>query len=160
MNIKTGLIGATLSLAALSISSSGRSATGDQGIGTWEGAGTVSEVSGRDLGGFTVTVTRKLMSDSKVRADGVIILASGRRMTFWQEFENTRPHAFRLVSDRGTGGGECFANGLCQSIEQSADGHAFATTIAPDGENRLRILITELDKGQAVRFFQQTLRKK
>lgn len=160
MNIKIGLIGATLSLAALSVSSSARAATCDQGIGTWEGSGTASEVSGKDLGSFTVTVTRKPMSGGKVRADGVINLANGQRMTFWQEFENTRPHAFRLVSDRGTGAGECFANGLCQSFEQSANGHAFATTIAPDGEGRLRLLITELDKGQAVRFFQQTLRKK
>jgi hypothetical protein len=160
MKIRFGLISATLSLAALSLSSSVRAADGDQGIGTWEGSGTASEISGKDLGGFTVTVTRKLISGGKVRADGVINLASGKRMAFWQEFENTRPHAFRLVSDRGTGGGECFANGLCQSLEQSSDGHAFATTIAPDGEGRLRILITELDKGQAVRFFQQTLRKK
>ena len=106
MYIKSGIIGATLSLAALGISSSARGDTHDHGIGTWEGSGTASEVSGRDLGGFTVTVTRKAISGGKVRADGVVNLANGQRIVFWQEFENTRSHAFRLVSDRGTGGGE------------------------------------------------------
>ncbi|MET0592971.1 MAG: hypothetical protein ABW133_09745, partial [Polyangiaceae bacterium] len=60
----------------------------------------------------------------------------------------------------GAGGGHCFANAMCQTYEERADGHAFATTIARDGADKLRILITELDKGKAVRVFQQTLSKK
>jgi hypothetical protein len=159
MNNGIGIVGTSLALTTLGAAGSTQ-ATCDQGIGTWEGSGTASEVSGKDLGGFTVTVTRKLMASGNVRADGVINLANGQHLTFWQEFENTRPNSFRLVSNHGTGGAEWFANGLCQWIEQSSDGHAFATTIAPDGADRIRILISELDKGQPIRFYQQILIKK
>jgi hypothetical protein len=49
---------------------------------------------------------------------------------------------------------------MCQSYEQRQDGHAFATTIARDTPDKIRILVTELEKGQAVRFMEQTLTKK
>jgi hypothetical protein len=49
---------------------------------------------------------------------------------------------------------------MCQFYEQSADGHAFATTIAKDGTDKLRILVTELDHGTAIRFYEQTLTKR
>jgi len=158
MNTRTGSM--TVALAFLAIGATGSAnATCDEGLGTWQGAGTASEVSGKDLGAFTVTVTRKLLSDGHVRADGIVMLANHQRIDFWQEFENKGPHAFRIKSNHGTGGGRCFENGLCQSLEQSSDGHAFATTIAPDGTNRIRVLITELEQGQPVRFYQQTLTK-
>jgi hypothetical protein len=62
-----------------------------------------------------------------------------------------------LVSDRGSGGGRCFSNGLCQFYEQVPGGHAFATTLSKDSANRMRLLVTELDAGKAVRFYEETI---
>jgi len=128
--------------------------------GTWEGTGTVSEASGRDLGAFTVSLTRKSVGAAKVRQDGRIVLAGGREVVFWQEFEGRGPNAFDIVSNHGAGSGQCFANGMCRTFEQAADGHAFWTIIATDGVGRVRVLVTEIEGGQPVRFVQQVLKKK
>ncbi len=130
------------------------------GLGKWEGSGTAFEISGKDLGGFTVSLTRKSLGTAKVRTDGKVKLAGGQEIAFWQEFEDYGPSGFTLVSNNGAGGGRCFANGMCQTFEQRADGHAFATTIVKDGADRVRIVVTELVQGKAVGFFQQTLLKK
>src|SRR5262249_3142110 len=106
------------------------------------------------------SLIRKSIGTAKVRADGKVTLANGQEIVFWQEFENQGQNGFKIVSNQGTGSGHCVANGICQSYEQRADGHAFATVIAKDGADKLRILVTELDSGKAVRFFQQTLSKK
>ncbi len=128
------------------------------GIGTWEGTGHVVDTAGTDLGEFTVSLTRKMVG-TRLRSEGKVILA-GHEAPFWQEFEERGASGFKLVSSSGAGGGRCFANGMCQTYEARADGHAFATTIAQDGTDRIRIVVTELDKGQAVKFFQETLAKK
>ena len=46
------------------------------------------------------------------------------------------------------------------TVPEARDTQAFATTIAKDEGGKLRILVTELDKGAAVRFHAQTLLKK
>jgi hypothetical protein len=149
----------SLSLLALVVPGSASAGITD-GLGTWEGTGTASEVSGRDLGTFTVSLTRKSTGTGKMRADGKVVLAGGKEIVLWQEVEDHGGSGFRITSNNGSGGGQCFANGLCQTYEKGADGHAFATTIAKDGSDKLRVLVTELENGQAVRFFQQTLQKK
>ena len=149
---------ATISLVGLASAPARAGISGS--LGTWEGSGTTTEVSGKDLGAFTVALTRRSIGNAKVRADGKVTLASGQEIVFWQEYEDHGPQGFKLISSNGAGGGNCFSNGLCQSYEQRADGHAFATTIAKDGTDQLRISITELDNGKAVRFIQQTLSKK
>jgi hypothetical protein len=132
-----------------------------QGIGTWEGSGVASDAqSGAELGPFTITLVRKTAGPGKTRADGAVKTGDGRTITFWQESEERPSRGFKIVSSNGTGGGRCFANGLCQSYEQRTDGHAFATTIAKDGDGKLRVLVTELEAGKAVRFYDQTLLKK
>lgn len=130
------------------------------GIGKWEGSGTAFEISGKDLGPFSVSLTRRSVGSAKVRSDGTITLAGGRQIAFWQEFEDHGPGGFLLVSNNGIGGGQCFVNGMCQAFEARADGHAFATTIVKDGADQVRIVVTELEQGKAVRVFQQTLLKK
>lgn len=159
MTIRTGFMVTALSWCLLGISGSA-TATPNQGLGTWEGTGTASDVSGKDLGGFSVTITRKSLANGKVRADGAIALANGTHSTFWQEFETRGPGAFHIVSSHGTGGGRCFANGLCQTLEQTSDGHGYATTIVPDGNGKLRVLVTELNDAVPLRFYEQTLYKK
>lgn len=128
--------------------------------GNWEGSGTAHAVDGTDLGTFTVSVARKANGNGKLRADGKVTLASGQVIVLWQEIEDAGAGGFRITSNNGTGGGRCFANGMCTSYEQRADGHAYATTIVRDAPDKIRLLITELDKGQAVRFMDQTLTKK
>lgn len=157
---RTLLVTAALSLVGLGLTPTPARAGISDSLGTWEGSGTATEVSGKDLGAFTVALTRKSIGNAKVRADGKVTLASGQQIVFWQEFEDHGQNGFKLVSNHGSGGGHCFANGMCQLYEQRADGHAFATTIAKDGADKLRVLVTELDGGKAVRFFQQTLSKK
>jgi hypothetical protein len=131
-----------------------------QGLGNWEGSGTAFDVSGKDLGAFSVSLTRRSIGPSKVRGDGKITLAGGQQITFWQEFEDRGPSGFTIVSNNGTGHGQCFANGMCQSIDQNPDGHAFATSIANDGADRVRILVIEMEQGKTVRFYQETLLRK
>lgn len=159
MNTKTLFAVASLSLLALLAPGSARAGITD-GLGTWEGSGTASEISGKDLGAFTVSITRKSVGAAKVRADGKVTLAGGKEIVLWQEVEDHGSSGFHIVSNNGSGGGQCFANGICQTYERRADGHAFATTIAKDEGGKLRILVTELENGQAIRFFQQTLLKK
>jgi hypothetical protein len=152
---------AVIAVSTLALFAPGMTAAAiTDGLGKWEGSGTASELSGKDLGPFTVAVTRKSVGNAKVRADGKITLAGGREIVFWQEFEDHGPSGFSLVTNNGAGGGQCFANGMCQTFEQRADGHAFATTIVNDGADRVRIVVTELEQGKAVRFFQETLLKK
>ena len=159
MNTKTLLVTAAFSIIGLLAPNSARAGITDC-LGLWEGTGTASEASGKDLGVFTVSLTRKSIGNAKVRADGKVTLANGQVIVFWQEIEDHGPTGFRLVSNNGAGGGHCYANAMCQTYEERADGHAFATTIVKDGADKLRILITELDQGKAVRVFQQTLSKK
>ena len=130
------------------------------GLGQWEGSGTGYEVSGRDLGAFRVALVRKSIAQGKVRSEGKVILAHGQEVVFWQELEDHGSNGFGLVSSNGNGAGRCFANGLCESFERRADGHAFATTVVADGPDKVRIVVTELEQGRALRFFQQTLLKK
>jgi hypothetical protein len=158
MNTKTLLVTAAFSFIGLLGPNSARAGIPDS-LGLWEGTGTASEVSGKDLGAFSVSLTRKSIGNAKVRADGKVTLANGQEIIFWQELEDHGPNGFKLVSSNGAGGGHCFANAMCQTYEERADGHAFATTIAKDGAGKLRILVTELDHGKAVRFVQQTLSK-
>ena len=55
------------------------------GLGKWEGSGTAFDIFGKDLGAFTVSLTRKNMGASKVRADGKVTLSSGQEIAVWEE---------------------------------------------------------------------------
>ena len=158
--MKTTKILAVAALSLAGLSSSGSASAGvTDGLGIWEGSGTARAVGGGELGGFTVSLTRKVAGRAKVRAEGKMTLGNGQVLTFWQELEETGSGAYRIVSSNGSGEGRCLANGVCQSYEQRADRRAFATTIVLDAPNRVRVLITEFDKGQAIRFTEQSLTK-
>lgn len=64
-----------------------------------------------------------------------------------------------LDCTNGKGGGYCFAHGMCQTYVADATGRAYATTISMDGPTSMRILRTELENGNAVAFYQETLQK-
>lgn len=135
--------------------------TTSDGLGTWEGTGVTTEVDGKVVGPFTIVVTRTALANGTgVRADGKIHTADGKDIVFWQETAQRGGGKFKVTSNLGAGGGACFANGMCQSLEQRDDGHAFASTVAKDSADKVRVLVTELEHGRAVRFYAQTLVKK
>jgi hypothetical protein len=148
----------TLVLPAIAVPRAAQAGITDH-AGTWQGTGHAVDVSGKDLGAFTVRVARRTDGPGKLRADGKVRLASGKEIVFWQEFAEGPAGGFRLVTNDGTGSGRCFGNGICQSYEERAGGKAFATTIVMDSPTTVRILVIELDGGRAIRFFHQTLVK-
>ncbi len=152
----------TLSVASLvgTLASSVALAEKKDSTKHWEGSGTAHDVSGKDLGAFRVEVSRTTIGEDVTRMDGVIALGNGQTKSFWQDQAKTPSGGFRIQSDKGPGGGRCFANGMCQTYVESASGQAFATTISRDSDEKLRILITELANGKAVRFYEQTLKLK
>lgn len=151
---------AALSCAAFAFCPNLAHAESPDGLGTWDGSGVVTEIGNKHVGEFTAVVTRSARGDGVVRTDGTIRTADGRELTFWQEKTDRGNGAFQLVSDKGAGGGCCFANGMCQSLESKDGGHAFASTLVMDGPDRVRLLITELENGKAVRFYAQRLVKR
>lgn len=159
--MKTTTIFATGALTVLAALAP-MNATADvmDGLGVWEGAGTVHAMDGSDLGRFSVSVTRKSVGNAKVRSDGLVTLPNGQVIKFWQEIESTGSGAFRIVSSNGFGEGRCFANGICESQEHRPDRHSFATTMVRDAPDKIRILTTETEKGHGLRFMEQTLTKK
>jgi hypothetical protein len=130
------------------------------GLGSWEGTGLATGIADPQTRPFTISLVRKSLGSGAVRADGTIRMNDGKEVAFWQEFGAHRDGACKLTSSQGNGGGRCFANHMCQYYTERNDGHAFATTVAIDGENSLRVLVTELENGKAVRFFSQSLVKK
>ena len=127
-----------------------------EGLGTWQGTGMVFDSQGREGGSFTVELIRTALDAQTVETRGSLTLATGQVIPVNQQI-SLRGNSFRIESNHGTGGGTCFGAGICQSYEDSGNGTVFVTTIVIDGPDRLRILVTELDHGQAVRFFRQSL---
>jgi hypothetical protein len=126
------------------------------GLGTWAGRGVSHDRAGEPLGAFEISLERREVG-AIVRTEGTVTLADGRRIPFWQELEPGN-RGFRLRSGHGEGGGRCFGNAMCQTYEVKGE-HAVATTIAMDGPGSIRVLVTELSRGVAVRFAEQALHK-
>jgi hypothetical protein len=130
------------------------------GLGTWEGSGIASDVAGTQQTPFTVTLVRRGTAANVVRTDGTIHMKDGKDVTFWDEHVEQAGGACTVTGSLGHGGGRCFANHMCQLYVDRGDGHAFATTIAIDSAEKMRVLVTELENGKAARFFSQQLVKK
>lgn len=127
------------------------------GVGSWKGQGVVHDMSGARIADFDVTLERKMVG-TVLRTDGQIAMPGGQRVDFWQEAEGRDPSGFRLTSNRGAGGGRCFSNGMCQTLEVAGT-KSFATTLVVDGPTRVRLLTTSLEDGKPVGFTEQRLSK-
>lgn len=125
-------------------------------VGRWEGRGSSVGASGAPGGPFEVTLERADLGAGKARMDGTVRLPDGRTLAFWEETDGLR-EGYAVTSSNGRGGGRCFDNRMCQSYADRGDGHAFATTLVVDAGGHLRLVVTELVAGRAVRFVQQTL---
>ena len=135
------------------------SAQAGGGLGVWEGSGVTFDGSGQEIGTFRVELTRKQVEPNTVVMEGTVFLPDGRTIPLKQK-QVLQGNSFSLETPRGRGGGACFGEGICQSYEDEGNGKAFAHTIALDGPNRMRLLITELENGKAVRFMRQVLTRK
>jgi hypothetical protein len=130
------------------------------GLGEWQGSGSVFGPDGRAETEFKVVLTRSAAGPRSVDTRGQLELTSGQVIPFNQKTTLGDDGTFSLDSDRGKGGGFCLGSGLCQSYEDRGNAAGAYTVIAVDGPETIRILITELDHGQAVRFIRQTLTKR
>jgi hypothetical protein len=131
----------------------------DHGLGAWSGSGVAYDASGAPEGTFSVALTRRATAAGAVRTEGDVTLPSGQKISFWQEEKTDpdHPNAFQLTTNRGSGGGTCYSNGVCQEFESTSDGHAYATTLALDGDAHIRLVTTELQDGTPTGFTEQTL---
>jgi hypothetical protein len=155
MNIKSGLAAVVLMGGALV----GNQARADmlEGLGNWHGSGAVLGANGRAEGTFKVALTRAAAGPGSVSTSGQVELASGQVIPFAQTVTVGEDGKFSLDSDRGRGAGFCLGAGLCQSYEDRGNSTGAYTLIVIDSPDTIRIVITELDRGRAVRFIRQTL---
>jgi len=130
------------------------------GLGHWHGSGTTYLPDGQELGDFTVDVERAAIDARTVEVRGKVTLASGQTFDFTERQIAGTAGGFLVESSAGKGGGRCFGAGLCQQYVETGADTARATYITVDGPDKLRVLITELDHGRAVRFIRQTLVRK
>ena len=156
MKTTTTLAAASFILTA-ALALAARHADAADGSGVWEGSGTAYGTDGVALAKFDVTFTR-VQEGSKVRIDGKTILADGKDLPFWEEDETEGNTGFRIASSDGPGHGGCFANGICQTYKQGANGHAVATTFVIDSADSARMQQTEYDNQRVVQYREMTLR--
>ncbi len=155
MFIRNGLAGLVLLGGAL-VASQAR-ADLLEGLGEWRGSGNVLGADGRVESAFEVALTRSAAGPRSVSTRGRLELASGQVVPFTQKLTVGEDGKFSLDSDRGRGAGFCLGAGLCQSYEDRGNSTGAHTVIVIDAPDTIRIVITELDHGRAVRFIRQTL---
>jgi|GEM_PF-3437509 len=126
------------------------------GLGQWKGTGATFDQTGHEGPAFTIELERSSPSAGIVDAVGKVTLADGHIIAIRQK-TTVRGNGFALETNRGNGGGHCFGAGMCSTYEDAGNEHGFATTIILDGDDKLRMLTTELDHGMPVRYFRQTL---
>lgn len=126
---------------------------------TWSGEGTLFDRAGKPLGRYGLTLVRTPVKAGVVRHTVTVELPAGKiremRCTLTLDGESWTSSC----ADGRQGGGRCFGDGMCLDYLSGPGGQAFATTIAFDGDDRMRMLRTELVEGEAVRFFRETLRR-
>lgn len=140
--------------AVLFVSSSSLALAGE----TWTGTGELYDAQRQLISPYTIELQMEEIADSLERVT-VEVKAHG-------EVVHSDVCEIRKAGDRwgktckeSEGGGYRFANGLAQEYVELKNGHAYATTMIQDSPTRIRILRTELDGREAVRFFSEVLEK-
>ena len=124
----------------------------------WEGPGQLFDLNGQPAGAYNLVVE---VTKNGVQTETHVKVALSDGTQIQRTCTSTSLGVgWSSKCDYGTGGGYCFGEGLCLSYEEDASGRAFATTIVMDGPNDMRLVRTELQNGQAVRFFREKLHKK
>jgi hypothetical protein len=126
------------------------------GLGRWSGSGSVRGVDGKPLGDFHVDLTRSAAGPGRVETRGTVTTSAGQVLPFRSLITRT-PDGFLMESARGKGQGSCPDPSVCHGYELDAAGNGATSTILVDGPQRVRVLVTELEKGKPVRVIWQTL---
>jgi hypothetical protein len=126
------------------------------GLGRWSGSGSVHAIDGKALGDFRVELTRAAAGTGRVETRGTVTTGTGQVIPFRSLLTRTAD-GFVIESERGKGQGTCLDPSICHSVELDAAGNGWTTTILIDGPQRIRVLLTELEKGKPVRVIWQTL---
>jgi hypothetical protein len=128
-------------------------------VDVWEGPGAQFDVSGNATSTYDLVVENERIGD-QIQSHVTIALPGGTTLKQQCLMTKTSADAWSSTCDHGVGGGRCFGEGLCISYESAPAGKAFATTIVFDGASEMCLLRTELQNGQAVRFYREKLHKK
>jgi len=127
-----------------------------EGLGRWSGGGSVFDPNGQRLGDFRVELTRTAAGPDRVETRGTVATADGRVIPFRSVIARAA-QGFVVESERGKGHAVCIEESVCHSYEVDAAGNGSTSTILIDDERRVRVLVTELEKGKPVRLMWQTL---
>jgi hypothetical protein len=119
------------------------------GVGTWEGSGTVYSVDGTQLTTYTAEMVAIAIGIHEVKSQITVTMADGTKRKITQSIKDDA-RGFSIVSDNGNGGGYCMSESLCLSYVSASNQHAFSTTMIIDDSNTERFLTTELENGKAL----------
>ena len=125
----------------------------------WEGPGSLFDVQGNPLSTYSLVV-ENIKNGNQIQSNVTVTLPDGTIHKQQCLMTETSQDGWKSDCDHGKGGGHCFGEGLCISYEEDSTGKAYATTIVMDGPTDMRLLRTELQNGQAVRFFREKLHKR
>lgn len=124
------------------------------GVEHWVGSGVMFHPAAGPVGEYDVEMWRKPVGENAVEVDVKVTLPDGQIMEMEQTVEENGD-SFTITSEEGNGGGYDFGEGLLSTYTEGADGSGYAQTIVMDGADQMRILRTELDGGEAQRFFRE-----
>ena len=143
-------------IASLSVIPAARAASGPV---LWQGKGATFNRNREQTSEYRIEVYRTEVDGTKGLSQAKVYLSNGT-LIFNETCETTKTKT-GWISDCKVrkGGGYCFGDGLCMDYTEDQNQHGFATTIIMDGPNSMRLLRTELVKGQAVRFFREKLER-
>lgn len=125
---------------------------------TWTGTGEMYDAQRHLVSTYTLQVDKEATGERteritiEVKADGRVVYQD---VCDVQKGENRWTKTCR----DGKAGGYVFANGLMQEYTDLGNGHAYATTMIDDSSVKKRILRTELQGMEAVRFYSEVLEK-
>ncbi len=125
----------------------------------WEGPGSLFDTQGRATGIYSLVV-ENTKKGNQIQRNVTVTLPDGSTHREQCLMTESRSGGWTSDCDNGKGGGQCFGEGLCISYTEDGTGKAYATTIVMDGPSEMRLLRTELQYGQAVRFFREKLHKR
>lgn len=119
---------------------------------TWQGRGAVFDAEGHALGNYDVRMEKR-RREGGLDIHVVVSLPDGREMTFDQSVEGPRER-FAIHGTSGEGGGFDLGEGVMMTYVEGG-GKSFAQTIIRDSDTRQRMVRTELENGEAVRFYRE-----
>ncbi len=125
----------------------------------WEGSGSLFDTKCNPTGTYSLVV-ENTKNGNQIQSNVTVILPDGSVHKKHCLMTESSSESWKSECDNGKGGGHCFGEGLCVSYVEDGTGKAYATTIAMDGPSDMRLLRTELQNGQAVRFFREKLHKR